>query len=175
MTACWNSQKSFFTVIGEIDQASDDRLYKTKDAGCQVLQYAILMESISYLVSPFVESLRELLQLVTFVSDQSHIGQSRVAIEDQIRFLVENEFRINDIATVFGCCRRTIKRRLQDLQIVPNAYSSISDASLDEMVESVTSLHSKCGEKTVNGRLQSQGIYVQRERIREYLCRVDPS
>ena len=48
------------------------------------------------IVSPFVESLRELLQQMTFVSDQSStcIGRPRVAIEeDQIRFLVENGFR----------------------------------------------------------------------------------
>ena len=165
-------------VIAEVDQASDDRLYEIIDMGCQVLQCAILMESMSHLVSPFVESLRELLQQMTFVSDQSStcIGRPRVAIEeDQIRFLVENGFRINDIAAIFGCCRRTIERRLHDFQISPNAYSSISDASLDEMVESVTSLHPKCGEKTINGRLRSQGICVQRERIRESLRRVDPS
>jgi len=41
-------------------------------------------------------------------------------------------------------------------------------------MESMTSLHPESGEKIVSGRLQSQGICVQRERIRESLCRVDP-
>ena len=36
-------------VIAEVDQASDDRLYEIIDVGCQVLQCAILMESMSHL------------------------------------------------------------------------------------------------------------------------------
>ena len=58
--------------------------------------------------------------------------------------------------------------RLYQTLVVP------SDTKLDEIVESMTSLHPESGEKSVSGRLQSQGICVQRERIRESLCRVDP-
>lgn len=52
-------------VIAEVNQASDNRLYEMNEVGCQVLQYTILMESMSHLALPFIESLTELLQLVT--------------------------------------------------------------------------------------------------------------
>ena len=42
-------------VIAEVLQASDDRLCEINEVGCQVLQYTILMESLSHIVSPFDE------------------------------------------------------------------------------------------------------------------------
>ena len=42
------------------------------------------------------------------------------------------------------------------------------------MVRNISSLHPQCGEKNITGRLRSQGILVQRKRIRESIRRVDP-
>lgn len=53
-------------------------------------------------------------------------------------------------------------------------YTVISDVELDEKVHEITSIFPNCGEKTVSGRLNSMGIIVKRQSIRESLHRVDP-
>ena len=51
----------------------------------------------------------------------------------------------------------------------------MSDQHLDECVRQICSLNPLIGEKTVSGRLKHQGIYVQRQRIRDALRRIDPT
>ena len=43
------------------------------------------------------------------------------------------------------------------------------------MVEEITHLYPHCREKILSGRLRSNGIHIQRQRIRDSLHRVDPS
>ena len=56
-----------------------------------------------------------------------------------------------------------------------SSYSLMNDSELDRIVKEITVLSPQCGEKSVNGCLQSGGIHIQRERIRASLRRVDPS
>ena len=54
------------------------------------------------------------------------VGQPAVDIpENQLRFLVEHNFRITDIAQLFGCSCRTIVRRLKEFDIEHNVYTGI--------------------------------------------------
>ena len=56
-----------------------------------------------------------------------HSGRPPVKIEEeQLRFLVESGFRMNDIAAIFGCSRRTVERRLNQFHIARNDYSSMT-------------------------------------------------
>ena len=93
----------------------------------------------------------------------------------QLLFLVEQRFKIGDIAVMFACSRRTIERRLTNYGINSHNFSLLSDVELDEHVRQICSLNPLIGEKTVSGRLRHQGVYVQRERIRASLRRVDPA
>lgn len=63
-------------------------------------------------------------------------GYPRIMIrEDQLRFLVENVFCINDITSIlFLCSGRTIERRMA------SDFSVIADADLDHLVEKRISL-----------------------------------
>ena len=81
---------------------------------------------------------------------------------------------MNDIAAIYGCSRRTIERRLNQFHIARNDYSSMTDAQLDQMVRTISSLHPQCGEKKHHWTLEEPRILVQRERIRESIRRVDP-
>lgn len=96
-------------------------------------------------------------------------------MKDQLSFLIDQGFKITDISLLFDCSRRTIERRIKDYGLIHHNYSSLSDSDLDSLVFEITSLFLYCGEKSVNGRLRSQGIIVTRDRIRESLRRVDPS
>ena len=134
----------------------------------------------STLASPVIQALRELISVMTNAREEAQIvqrrGRPRTEIEEcQLIFLIESSFRIKDIAAIFSCSRRTIERRLSELGIRVRDYSSLSDIQLDELVGHVVSLHPQSGEKTVSGRLRSQGYKIQRQRVRESLRRVDPT
>ena len=43
------------------------------------------------------------------------------------------------------------------------------------MIQEMTTLFPNCGEKSVTGRLRGRGIRIQRQRVRDSLCRIDPS
>ena len=76
---------------------------------------------------------------------------------------------------MFGCSRRTIERRMRQNGINPRErYSSISDGDLQEYVSSIALHNPNLGERSVDGILRSQGIIVQRQRLRDTLWSVDP-
>ncbi len=77
-------------------------------------------------------------------------GRPRIQIqEDRLCFLIESGFKVNDVAAICACSRRTIERRLQELQMRPRDYTRLSDGELDAEVEHIVSLHPQCGEKTI--------------------------
>ena len=115
----------------------------------------------------------------TFVEENIRVvsrGRPRIDINiEQLEYLVESGFRIKDIAAIFNCSTRTVERRMSEVHISPSSYTAITDNELDNMVYEITSAHPQCGEKSVSGRLKSQGVRVQRQRVRDSLHRVDPS
>ena len=121
--------------------------------------------------------MRQFVALMRSEEVRSACGRPEIDIpEEQLSYLVEQNFRTNDISTMFGCSRRTIERRMKTYRISHwNTTSEIDDACLDLLVRDIAALFPQCGEKTVNGRLRSSGIRVPRLRIRESLRRVDPS
>ena len=95
--------------------------------------------------------------------------------EEQLVFLLENNFKVRDIAALFGCSTRTIQRRVRDFEIDSHRYSDISDTKLDEVVKEIAARLPACGIRSVRSMLQAEGIFLQRERVRQSLHRVDPT
>ena len=54
------------------------------------------------------------------------------------------------------------------------SYSDMSDSALDEMVKDIVAGNDLLGPEAVRAQLRSQGIRVQRRRVRECMRRVDP-
>ncbi len=50
----------------------------------------------------------------------------------QLTFLVEQGFKIKDIAKIFNCSRRTIERRMSKYCIEGKIFSSLTDDELDQ-------------------------------------------
>ena len=120
-------------------------------------------------VSPFRELLRELWSQVRVIFPSRQRGHPEVAImEEQLKFLVENKFKTKHIAELFGCSKRTIKCRINAFNIHHN-YATITDIELDALVENISSIYARCGEKVLIGRFRGRGVIVQRHRIRESL------
>ncbi len=101
-------------------------------------------------------------------------GRPKIVIaRDRLLFLTDCGFKTNDISAIFGCSRRTVERRIMEYDI-PSMYASITDAELDEKVFRIVSVFPMCGQKSVDGRLKSEGLRMSRKKIRESLRRVDP-
>lgn len=97
-------------------------------------------------------------------------GRPELLIER--RYLFENGFKIRDIAVIYECSRRTIEKRLKEYNV--SRFTVLSDMELDNLVKSVVELFPNCGEKTISGRLKATGVFIQRERVRDAMRRVDP-
>ncbi len=102
-------------------------------------------------------------------------GRPQIKVnEDQLVYLIESGFRVKDIGEILHCSKRTVERRMSELRIGSAHFSSICDDDLDTHVWGVLSRHPRCGEKSVSGSLRSEGIKVQRHRVRDSIRRVDP-
>ena len=167
-------------VVNEFVGATTDRQRELIDRCHEVLEYVVLVEALFPPVQDLVEDLRTLVgAMSTFVEENIRVvsrGRPRIDINiEQLEYLVESGFRIKDIAAIFNCSTRTVERRMSEVHISPSSYTAITDNELDNMVYEITSAHPQCGEKSVSGRLKSQGVRVQRQRVRDSLHRVDPS
>lgn len=134
-----------------------------------VVKYMLVVKSFTALATPVITSLRELLRyLITIQEENTHRirrGRPRIDIEEeQLAFLIEANFRVQDIAAIFGCSRRTIERRLREFNVTSHEFTSISDHELDQLVYDTVSVHPQSGEKTIIENLRSQGLKIQRER-----------
>ena len=122
-------------------------------------------------------SLREFINAVNAdkeMREKRRRGRPEISIgEDQLRYLVDSGFNLNDIANLFGCSRKTIERRMKEYNI-HREFTPLTDSELDYSILEITRLFPKCGEKTVSGRLKSSRIIIQRDRVRESMRRTDP-
>ena len=127
------------------------------------LHYLVLLEQ--YLGAESILIIRIMQQLIN--SEQSNEattrGRPKIYIDqERLIFLKECGFKTKDIASIFGCSAR-IERRINEYGIPRRCdvyYSAVTDAELDEKV---LSFFPRCGQKSVDGRLRSEGI----ERITE--------
>lgn len=95
--------------------------------------------------------------------------------EDQLKFFRDNQFTNRDIALMLGVSQRTVERRMTELQMSNlSRYSNIEDDMLDSFVQRIVTNFPRSGMKTIEGCLASQGVRVQRARLRSSLKRADP-
>lgn len=137
-------------------------------------------------VLPYIEGddlLRSVIAIREALSDslennyqQTHRGRPTLLIEEShIKFYIQYNFTVAQIADMFGCSKRTVERRMQQYGIrMRERYSAINDHDLRELILTFTYNNPNLGERSVDGILRSSGIIVQRQRIRDTLWSVDP-
>ncbi len=78
--------------------------------------------------------------------------------ESHIRFHLEHNFTIQQIANMFGCSRRTVERRMREYGINSrDRYSHISDSDLVTLVSSFVSQNPNLGERSIDGSAGPRG------------------
>ena len=156
-----------------------------------LLELSEVLVQIAIIIEPFIPgddgititmNIQSILSLVSAKYDRllysrviRCVGCPAIEIhESQLKFLLDNHFKLVDIAGLFECSSRTIQRRMRELGMEQYCHSEISDSQLDEMVSSIVHLQPSHGIRTVQSRLRASGFTIQRDRVRESLYRVDP-
>ncbi len=76
------------------------------------------------------------------------------------------------LAKKLGIHRNTLREKLKENSI-NTSFSDISDDDLDQIVKGYRDSHPNSGIRYLRGRLRSQGLCIQRWRLRESITRVD--
>ena len=83
-------------------------------------------------------------------------------LEAELVTLLELHFSQSDIAKLFGCSARTIRRQIDHFGLGNViAYDNISDADLDGIVSNFVLSFPTAGQKTLEGHLRSRGYHIQ--------------
>ena len=103
-------------------------------------------------------------------------GRPQINIsEHQLSLLVEHQFTIQAIASLFHVSHRTIRRRIDRYGLNEAiSFSDITDCQLDEITGQFVQSHPFSGQRSLDGFLRGFGLRVQRYRIRDSLNRIDP-
>lgn len=134
-------------------------------------------------INQVLHSVRALVEDMITVADETHRqsryrgpGRPRIEItEAELLNLLELQFTQVEIAKLYGCSPRTIRRRILEYDFEHLVrFSDISDQQLDELVTQFVNAFPCAGQKTLAGYLQSKTYHIQRWRIRESMFRVDP-
>lgn len=131
-------------------------------------------------INQVLHSVRELVDEMIALEDETqrqsrYRGRPKVEItEADLLNLLELQFTQVEIAKLYGCSPRTIRRILEYGLEDFVRFSDISDQHLDELVTQFVNAFPCAGQKTLAGYLQSQSYHIQRWRIRESMLRVDP-
>ena len=105
-------------------------------------------------------------------------GPGRPALnisEHVLSSLLEQDFTQVEVAKIFGCSTKTVRRRIVEFGLSDSIqYTKIPDDVLDGLVQDFVLNFPTSGQKTLAGYLRTLGYRIQRCRIRESLYRVDP-
>ena len=77
----------------------------------------------------------------------------RITVE-QLRFLIDHRFTVQEIASLLGVGVRTVERRMHEFGLsIGSSYSTITDAELDSVVESILRSFPYAGYQRMSGFL----------------------
>nr|XP_023028824.1 uncharacterized protein LOC111516986 [Leptinotarsa decemlineata] len=105
-------------------------------------------------------------------------GPGRPAINisrDQLEMLLSQGLTAKKMAKSFRCSVATIYKRCYEENLKFRfKYSTIIDEELKIIMGGLLEKHPNCGSVMMEGYLKSEGIILQRKRIRKILCEIDP-
>ncbi len=100
-------------------------------------------------------------------------GRPRFQVSQYYLVHLLHQGQIN-IASLLGVSRRTVYRRMGELNItVRGLYSTLSDSELDNLIAEIKEDMPHAGYWLVKGTLQARGHWVQWERVKASMHRVD--
>ncbi|CAC5379132.1 unnamed protein product [Mytilus coruscus] len=103
-------------------------------------------------------------------------GRPKVVIPlNQLQMLHDLNFTASQMAEQFQCSVQLIYKSLYDAGLKKRTrYSNLDDTALDEKIHELQDQYPNAGSVMMDGYLQTQGITMQRKRIRESMRRTSP-
>ncbi|XP_069131834.1 uncharacterized protein [Argopecten irradians] len=113
------------------------------------------------------------------IHNESPKGKGRPAFGitvDLIKTQLKKGFTARAVASQLKCSPSLIYKTLksENLSVRSVKYTAISDSDLDAAVEDLHQTHPNAGNEMMSGYLRSQGLQLQRHRVRSTLNRIDP-
>ena len=99
--------------------------------------------------------------------------QNAVSKED-IESLLNLRVPLTVVARRLGLSRSSLYNKIKQIGLEIPTFSNASDEALTTMISSIKKDHPNCGEKVVHGHLRSQGVHVQRAKVRNTIRQIDP-
>ena len=94
--------------------------------------------------------------------------------EDRLRRLLELKVPLAQIARDLGVSIPSLYKFIRENGISHQKYSTLSEQEVENSVKEVKKRHPNAGEIMIQGHLQSQGLTLQRHKIRKAIHAVDP-
>ena len=122
----------------------------------------------------------EFMPLTTNLQRDQYGGHGRPkhhVSRDQFQALNEDVgFSWSEIARTLGISERTLRRRHHELgmSVEGRVFSNLSDNESDDYVRQILTVTLGAGLRMVQGALKQCSLEVQRDRVLQSLCRVDP-
>lgn len=105
-------------------------------------------------------------------------GRKKIGItREQIKHLRSLNFSWKKIAQLLNISLSTLKRRKNELFLLsdrPNEFSDITEERLDRIYQELCSVIPNMGRRRFIGALRARGLKIQRDRVMDYIRRVDP-
>lgn len=152
-------------LLGQIADALDILAAEIQKPQVETDRVLIGLESIGSILAvlaatgelPNEERVFALLKMT--IEEVEGSNSMKVMSREQLLFLLENHFRVPDIARFFGVSVRTIRRRMTEYGLsVRQTYSDITDEQLGHVVSAIIVNFPNAGIRSVTGHLNSCGI-----------------
>ncbi|KAA0701590.1 hypothetical protein E1301_Tti023855 [Triplophysa tibetana] len=102
-------------------------------------------------------------------------GPTMTVGKEQVQFLLEQHFKVHDIARMYGVSYSSIRRWMKRYKLsVRQTYSDISSEDFKSIINNFIGQCPNSGYRIVVGHLRSLGIRVARSRVLEMIRHVDP-
>ena len=112
------------------------------------------------------------INMPTVIRRHGHRGRPLLGINiDQVELLRTVGYSWQEVADAIGASRTTVWRHLQEQNIM---LSSLSDQDLYDLGRTIQRNFPNAGLVMIQGHLRSQGVHVQRHRVRESVAHNDP-
>ena len=119
-------------------------------------------------------SIRPIRELATVSPRSRGVGRPRYEMIPlpQLEFLRNTvRFTWSQMTEMLLISRTTLWRRVQNMELFSNRYTTISDAELDELIKEIRRGFPNSGISMMLGHLRNRNVFVQRERVRLSLVR----
>ena len=103
-------------------------------------------------------------------------GRPRKEIsKERLEGLLRLKFPVSRIAQVLQVSRPRVYKAITEYNLDASRYSVVTDSDLQQAITSVKNNHPNAGEVMLQGHLRTQGIHVQRSRMRDAIRVTDPT